>query len=198
MAPRLMRLLVVLAACAALAACSHKVQWHTDNIDGLVPTLDFHMTDDSGKAVTAQNYRGKIVLLYFGYTNCPDVCPTTLAKLAQALKATKDHGADMQMLFVTVDPKRDSVSRMHAYVRAFDPSFVGLVGTPDELREITKRYRVSYSYGKPDKNGDYEVTHSSAVYVFDGSGRSRLLVTPSNSAKEITADLDQLAAQSGS
>lgn len=195
MTQNLTRFLLMLAMCAALAACSHKVQWRTDNIDGLVPTLDFHMTDDSGKPVTAQAYRGKIVLLYFGYTSCPDVCPTTLAKLAQALKNTKNHGAGMQVLFVTVDPKRDSVSRMHTYVRAFGPWFVGLVGTQDELRDITKRYRVTYSYGKPDKDGNYEVTHSSAVFVFDGSGRSRLIMVPHDSADAITADLDQLAAQ---
>jgi protein SCO1/2 len=198
MTRRLMRLLAVLAACAALAACSHKVQWRTDNIDGLMPTLDFHMTDDSGKTVTAQTYRGKIVLLYFGYTNCPDVCPTTLAKLAQALKQTKNHGAGIQVLFVTVDPKRDSVSRMHEYVRAFGPWFVGLVGTQDELRTLTKRYRVTYSYGKPGKDGNYEVTHSSAVFVFDGSGRSRLIMVPHDSADAISADLDQLAGQSSS
>jgi protein SCO1 len=147
--------------------------------------------------VSAQTYRSNIVLLYFGYTNCPDVCPTTLAKLAQALKATKNRGAGIHVLFVTVDPKRDTVSRMHAYVRAFGPWFVGLVGTPDELREITKRYRVTYSYGKPDKDGNYEVTHSSAVFVFDGTGRSRLIMVPHDPADAITADLDQLAAQAG-
>lgn len=198
MPQRLKLLLAALAACSALAACTHKEHWRTDNIDGLMPRLDLKMTDDAGQPVTGATYRGKTVLLYFGYTNCPDVCPTTLAKLAQALKDTKNHGAGTQVLFVTVDPKRDTLSRMHEYVHAFGPWFVGLRGTHDELRALTKRYRVTYSYAKPDKDGNYEVTHSTAVFVFDGTGRSRLLILPRDSAKAISEDLDQLAAQAGS
>ena len=191
-------LLAVITICAALASCSPKEpQWRTDNINGLMPNLAFNMTDDAGRPVSDQTYRGKTVLLFFGYTNCPDACPTTLATLAQALKDTKTHGVGTLVLFVTVDPDRDTLSRMHDYVHAFGPWFVGLRGTPDELRALTKRYRVTYSYGKPDKAGNYEVTHSTAVFAFDGSGRSRLLILPRDSAAAITADLDQLAAQSG-
>ncbi|MDA8110207.1 MAG: SCO family protein [Betaproteobacteria bacterium] len=186
------------AAGLALAACTQKAHWRTDDIDGLMPRLAFNMTDDAGQPATGATYLGKTVLLYFGYTSCPDVCPTTLAKLAQALKDTKDHGANAKVLFVTVDPKRDTLSRLHEYVRAFGPWFVGLRGTPEELQALTKRYRVTYSYGKPDKDGNYEVTHSTAVFVFDGSGRSRLLMLPRDSAEAITSDLDQLAAGAGS
>ena len=197
--PRLLRtVLLALAACALLAACSDKgAAWHTDNIDGLMPTLDFHMTDDTGQPVTAQTYRGKTVLLYFGYTNCPDVCPTTLAKLAQALKQTPGHGAGEVVLFVTVDPKRDTLQRMREYVQAFGPHIVGLRGTDDELQALIKRYRVTYSYAKPDKYGNYEVSHSSAVFVFDGTGRSRLLVRSSDPADGIAADLSRIAAGGG-
>jgi len=189
--------LVAVAACAALAACTQEAQWRTASIDGLMPTLAFEMTDDGGKPVTAQTYRGKTLLVFFGYTNCPDACPTTLAKLAQALKDTKNQGADTRVLFVTVDPERDTLSRMHGYVHAFGPWFVGLRGTADELRALTKRYRVTYSHGKPDQDGNYEVTHSTGVFVFDHTGRSRLLVLPRDSATAIAADLDRLAAQSG-
>ena len=156
-------------------------------------TLEFSLTDDAGRQVSALNYRGKTVLLYFGYTSCPDECPTTLSKLALALKSTKDHGAGNVVLFVSVDPQRDSVGRLHAYARAFGPQFVGLRGTPQELTTLSKRYRITYSYGKPDKSGDYEVTHSTGVFVFDGTGRSRLLVLPNDSTDAITADLDRLA-----
>ena len=189
----------VITICAALVSCTDRsVQWRTDNIDGLVPDLSFNMTDDSGRPVSARTYRAKTVLLFFGYTNCPDVCPTTLATLARALEATKTHGADTVVLFVTVDPDRDTLKRMHDYVHAFGPWFVGLRGTPDELQTLTKRYRVSYSHGKPDKAGNYEVTHSTAVFVFDRSGRSRLLIRPGDTTAAITADLNQLAAlQSG-
>jgi len=191
-------LISALTACIALVACAEKTHWRTDNIDGLMPTLEFNMTDDAGQAVNARTYRGKTVLLYFGYTNCPDVCPTTLAKLGQALDATRNHGAATVVLFVTVDPKRDTVERMHEYVQSFGSWFVGLRGTPDELEALTKRYRVTYSFGKPDKDGNYDVTHSTAVFVFDGTGRSRLLMLPRDSAADITADLDQLYALSAS
>ena len=188
-------LLGAILICAALASCGDKnVQWRTDNINGLMPDLAFNMTDDAGGPVTADTYRGKTVLLFFGYTNCPDVCPTTLATLAQALKDTKNHGANTVVLFVTVDPDRDTPVRMHDYVNAFGPWVVGLRGTQGELHTFTKRYRVTYSYGKPGKDGNYEVTHSTGVFVFDGSGRSRLLILPRDSAAAITADLDQLAA----
>jgi protein SCO1/2 len=186
--------LAALGACLALAACTKgDGEWRTDNIDGLLPALEFHLTDDSGRQVSAQDYRGKTVLLYFGYTSCPDLCPTTLSKLAQALKSTKDRGAGDVVLFVSVDPQRDSVGRLHAYTRAFGPQFIGLRGTPQELTALSKRYRITYSYDKPDKNGDYEVTHSTGVFVFDGTGRSRLLVLPNDPADAITADLDRLA-----
>jgi len=185
--------------CIALASCGQKdVQWRTDSINGLMPDLAFNMTDDAGRPVSAETYRAKTVLLFFGYTNCPDVCPTTLATLAQALKDTKTHGANAVVLFVTVDPERDTLTRMHDYAKAFGPWTVGLRGTQDDLRTFTKRYRVTYSYGKTDKAGNYEVMHSTGVFVFDGNGRSRLLILPRDSAAAITADLDQLAVvQSG-
>ncbi len=193
MTQRMKLFFAALAACTALAACGEKAHWRTDNIEGLMPKLSFDMTDDSGQAVSAESFRGKTVLLYFGYTNCPDVCPTTLARLAQALKATTNQGAGIRVLFVTVDPKRDSVARLHAYVRAFGPWFVGLRGTPEEIRALTKRYRVTYSYDKPDKDGNYEVSHSTAVFVFDGTGRSRLLILSTDPVDAISADLDRLA-----
>jgi protein SCO1/2 len=193
-APDMKLVLAALGACIALAACTKRDgEWRTDNIDGLLPTLEFHLTDDTGRQVSAQDYRGKTVLLYFGYTSCPDLCPTTLSKLAQALKSTKDRGAGDVVLFVSVDPQRDSVERLQAYTRAFGPQFIGLRGTPQELTALSKRYRITYSYGKPDKNGDYEVMHSTGVFVFDGTGRSRLLVLPNDPADAITADLDRLA-----
>lgn len=187
-------ILAALGACLVLAACAKgDDKWRTENVDGLVHALEFNLTDDAGRQVNAQDYRGKTVLLYFGYTSCPDLCPTTMSKLAQALKQTRDHGARDVVLFVTVDPQRDSAGRLHAYTRAFGPQFVGLRATPQELTALSKRYRITYSYGKPDKNGDYEVMHSTGVFVFDGTGRSRLLVLPNYPADAIAADLDRLA-----
>jgi len=118
----------------------------------------------------------------------------TLARLAQALERTKDRGAGSAVLFVTVDPERDTLARLHEYAQSFGAQFVGLRGTPQQLEALTKRYRVGYSRGVPDAKGDYEVTHGTGVFVFDGTGRSRLLVLPRDSTANITADLDRLAA----
>ncbi|HXZ53102.1 MAG TPA: SCO family protein [Burkholderiales bacterium] len=186
--------LAALGACLALAACAKgDGKWRTKDVDGLVRPLEFELTDDAGRQVNAQDYRGKTVLLYFGYTSCPDECPTTMSKLALALKQTRNRGAGDVVLFVTVDPQRDSATRLRQYTRAFGPRFVGLRGTPQELVALSKRYRISYSYGEPDKDGDYEVMHSTGVFVFDGTGRSRLLVLPNDSADAIAADLDRIA-----
>jgi protein SCO1/2 len=194
MRPIRVTVLLALAACALVAACTREAPWRTDDISGLVPDLAFTMTDDSGRAVTERDYRGHVVLLYLGYTHCPDVCPTTLAHLAQALGATRDHGAGARVLFVTVDPVRDTLAHLHEYAHAFGPQFVGLRGDDASLEALARRYRLTYSLGKPDAKGDYEVTHSSAVFVFDRDGRARLLITPQRDVAAVSADLDRLAA----
>jgi protein SCO1/2 len=170
-------------ACAVLflAACATHPKWALDDITGHMPNLAFHMTNDLGKPVTAHNYRGKIVLLYFGYTHCPDVCPLTLVHLHTVLhKLGKKKAADVQVLFVTVDPTRDTVPVLHQYVTAFDPRFMGLRGTPGQLAQLAKRYRVAY-VKEPTQTpgGGYLMTHGAAVYVFGPNGRARLLATPS-------------------
>ena len=104
MRERLQFLLVALAACVVLVACAPEVPSPLKNISGLLPDLNFTMTDDAGHAVTARDYRGDIVLVFFGFTSCEDVCPLTMARLAEALSETGDHGQDMRVLFVTVDP----------------------------------------------------------------------------------------------
>jgi protein SCO1/2 len=163
------------------------------DISGLLPELEFTMTDDAGHAVAARNYRGDVVLVFFGFTSCEDVCPLTMARLAQALRETGNHGKGMRVLFVTVDPARDTTARLHAYVRGFGPEFVGLRGSDDALRDLARRYRVVYTQGQPDAEGEYEVMHSGGVFVFDRTGRARYLVMPDDPASAITDGLDRLA-----
>ena len=178
-----------------LAACGGGEGWHLKNVTGVVPDLEFRLTDDSGRKVSAADYRGQAVMLFFGYTNCPDVCPTTLAKLAAAMKQMGEAAQHVRVLFVTVDPKRDTLQVLHEYVRAFGPRITGLRGSQSELQTLAKRYRITYSYGKPDANGDYEVTHSSAVFVFDAEGKARLMVLPDDGQKAIAEDLKRLLAE---
>ena len=177
-----------------LSACSEK-PWRTKNIAGLMPALEFDLTDQDGHPVTAADYRGKVVLLFFGYSHCPDVCPTTLARLAGATSRVS-RSDDVRILFVSVDPARDTLQVLRDYTGAFGKGIVGLRGTREALDRLTKRYRVTYGYGEPDASGNYPVSHSSAVFVFDGQGDARLLVRDSDPIDAIVADLDRVIAES--
>jgi len=169
--------------------------WNSDDMTGALPRLAFTMTRASdGKTVTAADYRGKIVLLYFGYTFCPDVCPTTLLNLTTMLKGMGKQAADVRVLFVTVDPNRDTLAALKQYTEAFAPQVVGLRGTPGQLANLAKRYRVAYSVTPATGDQPYSVTHSSAIYVFDQSGKIRLLISSMATA---TPDIDGATADLG-
>jgi len=177
-----------------LFACTQSDSWHSRNISGLMPDLSFHLTDDNGESVTATHYNNKVTLLYFGFTHCKSVCPATMTTLSQALKHLGADRKKVRVLFVSVDPRRDTPAVLHRYVGHFAPQVVGLTGTMDQLHALAKRYRVSFSYGKADENGNYKVSHSSAIFVFDDSNRVRLLMRTQEGASAIADDLEQLVA----
>ncbi len=180
-----------------LEACSRSQNataiFHGRDISGVMPALDFNLTSQSGTQVTAADLKGKTTLLYFGYTSCPDVCPTTLSNLAQALKRLGPKAESVRVLFVSVDPRRDSAEVLARYASAFGPQFIGLTGDDDQLTSLTKRYRVAYRRDAPDVNGDYAVYHSSAVFVFNADGRVRLLAAPSETTEQLAEDLRAVA-----
>lgn len=181
---------------SALGGCKDE-RFHSTDLTGAMPPLAFTMTRAwDGKEVTQKDYKGKIVLLYFGYTFCPDVCPTTLINVADILRKLGDAASHVRCLFVTVDPNRDSLPIIAEYVENFGPDIEGLRGTPDELAALTRRYRVVYSVTPETKEHPYEVTHSSAIYIFDGSGAVRLLAstlaTPNPDIEGTADDLRQL------
>jgi protein SCO1/2 len=190
------RAMVVVAALGAamLAGCRDS-GFHSIDVSGSSPSLAFTMTragDD--KEVTQKDYRGKIVMLYFGYTFCPDICPTTLSNVHDVLSGLGPDADRIRVFFVTVDPNRDTLPVLADYVKNFGPEVVGLRGTPDQLAALARRYRVVHSVEPETKDHPYEVTHSSAIYVFDGTGAARLLV-PSLAARRVkglTADLKRL------
>ncbi len=165
--------------------------WHDIDMQGVSPPLSFSMTRaGDGKTVTETDYRGKLVLLYFGYTFCPDVCPMTLGNVARILQLLGKQAEQVRALFVTVDPNRDTLPVLKQYAAAFAPEVVGLRGTPDALTALARRYRVAFSVTPATHTAPYEVTHSSAIWVFDRSGAVRLLVPSLASAD---ADLNGVA-----
>ena len=170
-----------------LAACGRS-PFHMTDISGAMPRLDFKLTRASdGQAVTGPNYRGQVVILYFGYTNCPDICPATLANMAGVLG--KVGNKNVRLLFVTVDPKRDRPDVLNRYIRAFSPQFDGLIGSDEELADVARRYRVAYSV---DPKPPYTVMHSNAVFFFDRRGQVRLVTTDTTDTDAIAEDVRRL------
>lgn len=173
------RLTMPLLALAGLlfASCTGH-RWHGTDVSGSVPALQFTMQRaNDGRTVTAADYRGRLVLLYFGYTNCPDVCPMTLGNVGQVLRKLGPAAQQVRVLFVTVDPVRDTLPVLKTYVAAFAPEVDGLRGDANQLTALARRYRVAYSVRPAKGDQPYEVTHSSAIYVFDRAGKARLLLS---------------------
>jgi protein SCO1 len=189
----LLATVLFLLACltASLTACSQQsVPWQLTNVTGHLPDLNLDLVNDTNQPVTGKSFAGETTLVYFGYTHCPDVCPETMARLMQVLRALGPDAAKTRILFITVDPARDTPAALHAYVRAFDPVHaIGLTGTDSQIEALARDYRVAYQMEKRDPSGAYDVTHSSAVYIFDSTGRARLLATDRDSIEKIATDL---------
>ena len=185
----------LLAAATALPAAAVRADgpWHDIDVTGTSPSLNLTMqaTAPEGETVFQANFAGYVTMLYFGYTFCPDVCPLTMQNVAAALAKTGKAAKDIRFLFVTVDPQRDTIPVLKNYVSLFGPDFVGLRGDADQLELLTKRFRIAYSVTPSPDPAKYEVSHSSAIYVFDRQLNARLLV-PSMASK--TPDIDGLAA----
>lgn len=171
--------------------------WHNVDVNGISPSLVFSMLRaPNGARVSEMNYRGKVVMLYFGYTFCPDVCPLTLQNVATILDRMGTDQAAVDMLFATVDPKRDDLKTLARYTALFSPRIVGLRGSSDELARLARRFRIAYSVTSSGDDHDIEVTHSSAIYVFDRTSACRLLVpslaSPTPDIAGVVSDLTML------
>ena len=178
---------LALAACGKGAAPSFK----STDITGSGIGGNFTLADPTGKARSLDEFRGKVVVVFFGYTQCPDVCPTTLADAAAALKDLGPQAGEVQVLFITVDPERDTAELLANYVPAFHPTFLGLRGSADELERAAKQFKVIYAKsGTP--GGSYTMDHSSSKFVFDKQGRIRLLVSHEAGPVVLAHDIRQL------
>lgn len=184
---------LALAFCA-LQACEPAPSANATDISGVMPRLEFSMLRaNDGARIDAGSYRGKTVLLYFGYTHCPDECPTTLTDLSDMLRRMGPRARNTRVLFVTVDPSRDTVPVLRSYVHAFGPEIDGLRGDANSIAALARRYRVLYQTTPASKNRPYAVMHSDSVFVFDGQGRARLVLTSTKDAAKLAAAVDALS-----
>jgi protein SCO1/2 len=187
------RFLVAVAAggaTALVAACERAIEprssFQGTDITSVQWGRGFDLTDHTGRRRTLTDFKGKVVLLFFGYTNCPGPCPTALAEMAQVVKQV---GADrLQGLFVTVDPERDTLAKLAGYVPAFHPSFLGMRGSPEQTAQAAKEFKIYFQAQKADRgsnsgheaeHGSYMVDHSTGIFVFDTKGRARLYFSAS-------------------
>lgn len=163
--------------------------FHGQIMQAGAPGTDFTLTAHTGERVRLSDWRGRWVALYFGYTFCPDVCPTTLAQLAQARRQLGADAEQVQVIMVTVDPERDTPERLAAYVRAFDPTFVGLTGTPAEIAAVASPLGIYFARQDVGGASGYLVDHTASVLLLDPQGRLRLIWPPNTSAEFMAEDL---------
>lgn len=192
-----------IAACAVLAvlsgllsACSEqKPSFQAIDVTGATYARDFALTDHNGQVRHLADFKGKIVVLFFGYTQCPDVCPTTMAELAEVRKALGKDGDKVQGLFVSVDPARDTPEVLKAYMGNFDSTFLALYTTPEKLAELAKDFKVYYKKVDGKTPTSYTMDHSAGSYIYDTQGQLRLFTRYGTGPQPLIADIQQLLKQ---
>jgi len=184
---------LIALASLALAACGASgPTFEASDVTGSSFGRDFALKDPDGKARTLADFRGKAVVVFFGYTQCPDVCPATLATLAEAMKRLGADADRVQVLFVTIDPERDTPQLLKQYVPAFDPRFLGLYGDADATARTAKEFKVIYQKVAGPAPDSYTMDHSAGSYVFDPQGRLRLFVSNGQGPDVFAHDLREL------
>ena len=187
---------LALAAALALAGCSEqKPSFNAVDVTGAEYAKDFQLTDHNGQLRSLKDFRGKVVVVFFGYAQCPDVCPTSMAELAQVKQSLGADGDKLQGLFVTVDPERDTPELLKAYMGNFDPTFLALRGTPEQLASMAKDFKVFYKKVEGKTPTSYTMDHSAASYVYDTQGRLRLYTRYGIGAQALASDLQLLLKQ---
>jgi protein SCO1/2 len=190
------KLLTLLAMVLALAGCDKLAtkppSFQNTDLTGLDYAKGFELTDHTGTKRTLADFRGKVVVLFFGYTQCPDVCPSTMIEMANVLKELGPKADQVQVLFVTLDPERDTRELLAAYVPAFDKRFIGLYGDMAATAKVAKEFKVFYAKQPGGEPGSYSVDHTAGSYVFDRDGNIRLFLRHGQGSAPIVHDLKQL------
>ncbi len=176
----------------ARAGCERKPAFLNTDVTGADFGAGFALTGHDGKPRTLADFRGKVVAVFFGYTHCPDVCPTTLSEFAEAMRQLGPAADRVQVLFVTVDPERDTPELLSHYVPAFDPRFLGLYGDVETIARTAKAYRVFYQKVPGQTPGSYTVDHSAGSFVYDPQGRLRLFVRHAAGPGPVAHDIRKL------
>ena len=186
------KLISVLLLALLLQACNQPLNWHATDVTGMMPDLEFTLTGADGNLVDASTFKGKPVLVFFGFTSCPDVCPTTLTQLSMILKKLGSQADDIQVTLVSVDPGRDTPEVMQRYTASFGPWLTGLTGSEQALSTFRKAYGVYAAMESSNEKGTYNVMHSAAIFAFDAKGRARLLISDVNDSDAVVSDIRQL------
>jgi protein SCO1 len=187
----------LLAVCALTACGPDAPSFKASDVTGTTYGRDFELTGHDGKPHTLADFRGKVVVLFFGYTQCPDVCPTTLAELSEVMKQLGPDAARVQVLFATIDPDRDTAELLAQYVPAFNPAFLGLYGDADATARTAKEFRVFYQKQPGRTPGTYTMDHSAGTFLFDPLGRLRVYVSYGQGPDVFVHDIRELLRRSG-
>jgi protein SCO1/2 len=190
----MIRLAALLLALGLVACGPQKPQFNNTDITGADYGKALQLADQNGKVRTLADFKGSAVLVFFGYTQCPDVCPTTLAEMKAVKTLLGEDGKRFQVLFVTVDPERDTAELLGQYMAAFDPSFLGLRGDAEATAKVAKDFKVFYQKVPGSTPDTYSMDHSAGSYIFDPQGRLRLYVRHGQPADKVAADIKLLLA----
>lgn len=185
---------LILCITLLLSACSQPPSFKSTDVSGADWGKDFNLTDPQGQPRRLADFKGKVVVVFFGYTQCPDVCPTTLLAMREVLTRLGDSAGRVQVLFVTLDPARDTAQLLGEYVAAFHPSFIGLRGDDTATAAAAREFKVFYTKQPGTSPGSYGIDHSTGSYAFDTQGRLRLLVHHGETPENVAADLKLLLA----
>ncbi|MDO9277469.1 MAG: SCO family protein [Polaromonas sp.] len=186
----LLKSVTAVLAAAALSACGpDKLQFKSIDITGADYAKDFNLTDHNGVPRSLKDFKGKVVVVFFGFTQCPDVCPTALAELAEVKRKLGSQGDRLQGIFISVDPERDTEEVLKAYMANFDPSFIALRPTMAQLPEVAKAFKIYYKKSEGKTAGSYTMDHSAGSYVFDPEGRVRLYTRYGSGAEALASDV---------
>ncbi|OIQ95323.1 hypothetical protein GALL_226980 [mine drainage metagenome] len=191
----LMRYFLMVLLLSALMACkpaANETKFVATDITGADFSQGFSLTDHTGKLRTLSDFKGKAVALFFGYTHCPDVCPTTMLDLKQTMKLLGPRANEVQVLFVTLDPERDTQAVLAQFVPSFDPRFIGLRGSVEDIAATTKTFKIFASKVQSEGREGYTIDHSAGIYMFDKAGKVRLYIDYGEKPADMASDIKQI------